>query len=151
MRLRVGGAWARFFLAWATSVALSLHAQIPMSAGAYFQDFDGLTNSGLVNAWMNNQTLEGWYASRTAGNTEVTNFAAGDGSSIVGSLYSLGSSGSSDRALGTLASGIRFVNDTGFTRSNLVVAYTGEQWRVGALSPQRLAFSYRTGTALTNA
>jgi endonuclease/exonuclease/phosphatase family metal-dependent hydrolase len=133
-----------------------------MSAGAYFQNFDGLTNSGPVNAWTNNQTLEGWYASRTAGNTEVTNYAAGDGSSIVGSLYSLGSSGSSDRALGTLASGtpgtfafgVRFVNNTGFTRSNLVVAYTGEQWRVGALSPQRLAFSYRTATAgiaLTNA
>lgn len=134
-----------------------LTAQVPMSGGIYAESFNSLALSGQ-NGWSNNVSLMGWYASRTSGSTEVTNYSAGDGSSIVGALYSFGSVGSSERALGTLASGtpgnfafgIRLINDTEFSRSNIVVSYTGEQWRVGGAQPQALAFSYRVGSALTN-
>jgi endonuclease/exonuclease/phosphatase family metal-dependent hydrolase len=129
-----------------------------MSSGVHVENFDTLALAG-VNGWTNNLTLPGWYASRTAGTTVVTNYQAGDGSSIVGALYSFGSSGSSDRALGTLASGtpgnfafgLRLINDTGFTRSNIVIAYMGEQWRAGGVLAQTLAVSYRVGAGLTNA
>jgi len=155
------GAWAHIPLfAWALLAAgVSSYSQISMSFGTYVQDFDSLSNVGAVNSWSDNVTLSGWYASQSAGTTTVTNYSAGDGASTTGALYSLGSSGSHERALGTLASGtpgnfafgVRFLNDTGFSRSNVIVRYTGEQWKVGNMPPQKLAFSYRVGTSLTNA
>jgi hypothetical protein len=137
----------------------SSFAQIPMSDGAYAQNFDALTDAFLGVAWANDDTVPGWYASRSAGSTAVTNYDAGDGSSTKGSLYSFGQIGASDRALGSIASdtagnfafGVRFLNDTGVSRSNIVVSYTGEQRRAGSTQSQRLLFSYQVGTALTNA
>ena len=77
---------------------------------------------------------------------------AGSGFETDGGLYSYGSSGSADRALGSIADstfggvmyGFRFVNNdaaaniTGFT-----ITYTGEQWRNGGSgAAQTLRFSY---------
>src|SRR5439155_22714514 len=111
----------------ATLIVQSTRAQIPMSKGIYAENFDSL--SSLVGAsipWTNNVTLPRWYASKTVAPTAVTNYNAGTGSSTTGSLYSFGSGGSTERAIGSLASsttgdfayGIRFVNDTGFNRTN---------------------------------
>ena len=65
-----------------------------------------------------------------------------------------------DRALGSLASGtpgdfayrVRFVNDTAIPQTNILISYTGEQWRAGANpSPNTLAFSYRiSSNTITN-
>lgn len=130
-----------------------------MSGGTYSQNFNSLATNGAGIGWTNNLTLPGWYASRSAAPQEVVDYDAGTGSSTTGSLYSFGSSGSAERALGSLASGtqghfaygVRFVNDTGFDRTNLVISYTGEQWRVANASTQILAFSYQMGASLTNA
>jgi endonuclease/exonuclease/phosphatase family metal-dependent hydrolase len=145
-------------LAWATLLATAAPAQIPMSAGTYSQDFDSLASIGTDVAWANNLTLPGWYASRSAVPQEVAEFSASTGSITTGSLYSFGSGGSADRALGSLASGaqgnlaygVRFVNDTGFDRTNFVISCTGEQWRVANATVHTLAFSYQVGTSLTN-
>ncbi len=136
-------------------------AQVAMSGGNYAQNFNSLLAGGSSNPWTDNATLPGWYASRTSGGSAVTTYRAESGTSTVGALYSFGSTGSSDRALGSVASGtpgnfaygIRFTNDTGLTQTDIRVTYTGEQWRNGgAAVSQTLAFSYRISNgAITNA
>lgn len=136
-------------------------AQFSMSLGPYAQNFDALASSGTANAWVNNSTLLGWYATRNG--TNAMNYRAGDGGNNTGDLWSYGVAGVSnanDRALGSVASGsatpihfgLRFTNDTAATFTNIVISYTGEQWRNGSNStPQTLSFSYQVGSApLTN-
>ncbi len=130
-----------------------------MSSGTYSQNFDSLANTGTGIAWTNNITLPGWYASKSVAPHDVTNYSASTGVSTTGALYSFGGSGSTERALGSLGSGgpgnlaygIRFINDTGLARTNLLVSYTGEQWRVANAGLQKLTCWYRNGTSLTNA
>ena len=153
----------RFFdtlLVFATFVFHCSRGQIAMSDGTYAEKFDSLSNMVGANIpCTNNVTLPGWYASKTVAPNDVVNCNAGTGSSTTGSFYSFGSSGSTERALGSLAStstggfgyGIRFINDTGFDRTNILISYTGEQWRGANLATQTLAFSYRVGASLANA
>ena len=127
-----------------------------MSGGSYSQNFDSLAAGGASNPWMDNSTLPGWYAARTSGGPAVTTFRAGAGSDNTGALYSFGNLGSSERALGSVASGtpgnfaygVRFTNDTGVTQTNILISVTGEQWRNGGTTtPQTLAFSYRISSS----
>lgn len=132
-----------------------------MSVGSYTQNFDSLATSGTANAWAYNVTLIGWYSSRNGTNT--ASYRAGDGSSNAGDLWSYGVAGVSDltdRALGSVASGsatpvafgLRLVNNTAITQSNIAVSYVGEQWRNGNNNAQQtLTFSYQVSTTpLTN-
>ena len=100
------------------------------------QNFDTLANSGTSS------TLpSGWFISETGTSATVNGqYAAGTGSGNAGDTYSFGAAGSTDRALGSLRSGsnaptigAQFTNDTGAVISSLQIAYTGEQWRLGAL------------------
>lgn len=139
-----------------TSIPVSSPAQVAMSAGAYMQNFDSLGSVGA--SWTDNATLAGWYASKTAGGM-LTNYSAGTGSSTTGALYSFGVAGLSnatDRALGSLASGtpgnfaygVRCINDTAIPQTNILITYTGEQWRNGGnTAAQTLAFSYRVSAS----
>lgn len=150
---------SRLALAIALCLAsMPLRAQISMSGGNYTQDFDSL---GSANAsWTDNATLVGWYASK--GVNPATNYFAGSGAGTTGGIYSFGTSGvnpASDRALGSVASGsasslaygVRFVNDTGQAQTNILVSYTGEQWRSGTNTPQSLTFSCQVSSSpLTN-
>lgn len=117
------------------------------------QTFDTLAASGSSSTVPN-----GWYFTESGQNAN-TIFTANDGTSNSGDTYSYGSSGSSDRAFGTLQSnklapiiGAKLRNDTGNTLSEIVVAYTGEQWRLGATGrADRLDFQYSTNaTSLTD-
>ncbi|HMM56101.1 MAG TPA: endonuclease [Rudaea sp.] len=118
------------------------------------QTFDSLPAAGTGS------TLpSGWYFAESKQNANAT-YAAGDGTSNTGDTYSFGSTGSSDRALGTLQSGklastigARLRNDTSNTLTTIAVAYTGEQWRVGGSGiADRLDFQYSTNaTSLTDA
>jgi endonuclease/exonuclease/phosphatase family metal-dependent hydrolase len=156
MKSLLTGLVAGFFL------AINAPAQILMSGGTnYSQNFDTLASSGTGNAWTDNVTLPGWYAatnSTSAKSGPVTLYIASAGSAT-GSLYSFGENGSPDRALGSVASGtpgnfaygVRFANDTDFVATNIVISYTGEQWRAASTNVQSLAFSYQVGGSLTNA
>src|SRR6188474_1107948 len=97
------GMTLRFFdalLVLAIFVVHSAHGQISMSNGTYAENFDSLSNMVGANIpWTNNVTLPGWYASKTASPSDIINYNAGTGSSTTGSLYSFGSSGSTERAL----------------------------------------------------
>ncbi|MET0392940.1 MAG: choice-of-anchor J domain-containing protein [Chitinophagaceae bacterium] len=118
----------------------------------YSQNFNTLAVSGTGNAWTDNSTIAGWYASRTTYN-------AGDGSSNAGALYSFGTGTATDRALGSVGSGstttvyygARFTNNTGGPITALKVTYTGEQWRNGGnASAQTVNFAYQSGTTVTS-
>ena len=100
------------------------------------QNFDTLALTGTSS------TLpSGWYFDETSatapGNTLYT---AGTGSGNSGDTYSFGASGNAERALGQVRSGsnvvtvgAQFTNNTGSSIGSFDIAYTGEQWRLGAL------------------
>ncbi len=128
-------------------------AAISLSS-AYNQTFDSLANTGTSITWTNDTTISGWYSTRLIYNS-------GTGNTNTGSLYSFGAAASSERALGSVASGgtgtiyygVRFVNDTGNPVTSLTIAYTGEQWRDGGNTPavaQQLDFSYQIGATVTS-
>lgn len=124
--------------------------QISVSSGDYHQGFNNLATNGTANAWTENSTLPGWYASRVIGGAWSI-YRGETGASNAGALDSFGSAASTDRALGSTASGtpgniafgLRIVNDTLFPVP-VSLSFTGEQWRNGGnIVVQTLAFSYR--------
>lgn len=151
----------------ATLLASTVQAQINMSAGTtYTTNFNSLaTNVNTAIPWVNNTTLQGWFAAKTAGGMSITNYRAATGSDNTGSLYSFGSAAApADRALGSvptgtpgdIAYGVCFTNDTAGGMTNFTISYTGEQWRrATGVGTQTLAFAcfvnFIGGAAITNA
>lgn len=117
------------------------------------ETFDTLASSGTGS------TLPaGWHFLETGNNANGT-YAADDGTANAGNTYSYGAAGSGERALGLLRSGslvptigAHLRNDSGAALAEVAVAYTGEQWRLGAAGrPDRLQFQYSVNaTALGN-
>lgn len=131
-------------------------AQISFTGSPYDQDFDTLANTGTNVAWTDNTTIAGWYMRRM--NDPALELAdqynSGDGSSNSGAVYSFGSAGSTERALGGVASGsvehsvfgARFTNNTASTITQFDLSYIGEQWRDGNNTAlHSLLFSYKIG------
>jgi hypothetical protein len=124
-------------------------------AGSTTQNFNALLNTGSVNPWTDNALIPGWYSQRT---TPSTLYGAGTGSSSTGGLYSYGSTGSPERALGTIGSsnlsfggdfahGVQFHNTSGDYASAFTVSFTMEQWRnSGSGSLNELTFWYRVSS-----
>lgn len=125
--------------------------QIPLSSftsGLYTQDFDTLAASGGPFTWTDNSTLPGWYLSRVT-------YLTGTGSGTAGGAYSFGTSSSTDRALGSVATalpsgtgdiayGLRLRNDTAGSFTGFEFAYVGEQWRrANNANSHKLQFSYK--------
>lgn len=126
--------------------------------GGYSQDFDTLANSGSSAA------LPAGWAIAEAGTSGNNNgqYQAGDGSSNSGDTWSYGSTGSTERALGSILSGtlnsrfgVQLVNRSGGSLSSVSISYIAEQWRLGtAARVDRLDFEYSlnaTGLADTAA
>ena len=119
--------------------------------GTYTQTFDSLLNTGTANAWADDSTITGWYAAKSVVPTPVTTYRAETGSGTTGALYSFGSAASSDRALGTLASGtpgnfafgVLFQNTSGSNLSLDAFSFFGEQWRNGGnATAQTMSLTY---------
>ncbi len=120
----------------------------------YTQNFDTLAYTTQTTHTL---SIEGWYLDETSTNANGL-YAGGTGSATTGDTYSFGTSGSTERAFGTLLSnsltpmiGAQFTNNTGQTITTLSITYTGEQWRLGqsrASPPDRLDFQLST-TAIT--
>lgn len=161
----------------AGSLAIPAFGQISLTPGNlnYSQDFDSLLTTTTAENWTDNAAtasvndspnvvgLAGWYVGSfvSASATEVNPgytplIRGGPGSSATGSFFSFGSTGSSDRALGTLPSdsitaagagalrlGVRFVNDTGDYLSGFSFSYDGEEWRIGSSTAINNQFSVR--------
>jgi VCBS repeat-containing protein len=133
---------------------VTAHAQVLISAGApVLQNFDSLASTGATNTVL----PTGWFLSEPGSNGQ---YVASDGTPPTpsGSVYSFGATGNSERALGSIASGTtaptigaQLQNDTGAPLTALRIAFTMEQWRIGALGgADRLTFAYSTNaTSLT--
>ncbi len=82
--------------------------------------------------------LQGWFIRQMAGSQSNTNFSTSTGSSTGSGVYSFGSSGNINRALGTLASGtgiygfgIILKNESGIILNRLTIQFLASQWRKG--------------------
>ena len=126
---------------------------LPTVGAPYTQNFDTLANSGTSS------TLPVGWDFAESGSSANTTYAAGIGSGTTGDTYSFGAAASAERAFGTLQSGsliptigASFTNSTGATITDLAIAYTGEQWRLGTANrADRLDFQYSTNAiSLTN-
>jgi endonuclease I len=126
-----------------TPTALAQFVSLAPGAPA-LEDFDSLAASGEGVV-----LPDGWYFLEEDGNANGL-YRAGDGSANNGDTWSFGASGSSERALGAIASnslrstfGARLRNDSAEGLGALGIAYTGEQWRVGGSgNADRLEFEY---------
>jgi hypothetical protein len=139
---------------------MALAAQINITtSGNSSQNFDALLNTGSVNTWNDNSTIPNYFAQRSGFGTT---YQAGTGSSTVGNLYSFGSSGSNERALGSVGSdntsalnfayGVLLQNNSGFVLDQLSVSYTLEQWRNGGnTTPDEVTVWYKiSASAISN-
>lgn len=144
-----------FGLAFGLLLSGSALAQADLRAGeTYSQDFDSLANSGTTNTAL----PPGW-ALREQGSNANGQYRAADGAGNAGDTLSLGASGDSERAFGTLLSGslastlgVQLRNAGSSTITELQISYTGEQWRQGAINRcDRLDAALSTNaTALTD-
>ncbi len=107
------------------------------------QSFDSLASSGTSSAFP-----PGFGLSETSGDTL---YSANDGGSNAGNTYSYGATGSTERALGSVASGTNqstygaiIRNDTGVTMTSLTLSFRIEQWRRGDNAANTSPFSYST-------
>ncbi len=115
---------------------------------AYTQNFDSM---GATTVYPT-----GWSAIRASGSGTVgqaLTLTVNDGTSNTGAIFNVGATASStDRALGTLASGAtvpafgaQFTNNTGSPITSVAISFNEEQWRTGSNSVvETVAFSYST-------
>jgi PEP-CTERM motif len=149
------------------AAGLPAHATISVSSPAfvYNQDFNSLTTTtGTTVAWANDSTLAGWSLFNVAG-AAITTYGADDGGSNTGAFRSHGGAGSTERALGGVASGgayfgspvadtvagyiaVAFTNTSGVALSGFNLSFNGEQWRNGGnTSAQTMALQYGFGAS----
>ncbi len=156
------------------AVALSLDTvfvtpsgQVSYAGGSYTQNFDTLPASGtftltgngplaLNAAPISASGLGGWTFAKYDGTGTVALFRVEAGTGTSGAIYSYGTGSSSDRALGSLASGstisrfgLTLVNSTGLPITQFTLNYTGEEWR-GGTGTNSLAFEYALGATDIN-
>lgn len=120
---------------------------------SYFQDFDGLSDTTLNNAY---STLPAEWLAMEFGSSANQEYRAAYGELAGGDLYSFGDTNSTERALGSIGSGsnsvilygTRFINQTTDTITAMAVGYMGEQWRQGrpgsvrSTGPDTIHFEY---------
>jgi uncharacterized protein len=120
---------------------------INFNGATYTQNFNTLANAGTNIDWANDSTIAGWSLFDKNG-AVIPTYNADTGSSNTGNFYSYGTTGSTDRALGGLASGgayfgspatgsvagliaLALKNTTGSTINSINLSFNGEQWRNG--------------------
>lgn len=134
-------------------------AQTSVSAldNAVTENFDGLPSTGSVTKWVQDNTVPGWYAYETSPHIIAVDLLPDSGTQNSGRMYSYGRAGSSDRCLGSLASGStnklgygwRLKNNTGKTVTSVTVNFTGEQWRAAAnTNPNSIYCFYKIASSI---
>lgn len=147
-------------------------AQTLAFTGSYSQNFDTLPVTGAETVpgrgphafgaltTLSVTGLDGWYFGNPGGSSTSTEFRAQDGS-LSGSagrgVISFGSTGSSERALGGLATsnqigsfGVVLTNSTGAVLDALQIGFDGEQWRRGDRTgvPNTLGFEWALASGI---
>lgn len=133
-------------------VVAGAQAQISYTGGTlYTQDFNSLSSVAGPHPWTDSGTIVGWYAASDTA-SPITLYTADNGSSNLGNLYSYGSTGDSDRALGSLADGstgsvyygVQFKNaSAAWTYTSFSVSFWLEQWRADSRNLQSLQLQYQ--------
>jgi len=139
-------------LAGLATVVHPASAAVILTGTSYTQDFDSLASTGFSS------TLpQGWSFAETGSNANGT-YRAGTGSNNAGDTYSFGAAGSTERALGGLASntlvpafGVEIINGLGNSITDIAIGYFGELWRAGnSGNLNTLSFAYSLdATSLT--
>jgi len=82
--------------------------------------------------------LQGWYVTQLAGSQPNVNFSTSTGSATGSGIYSYGTSGNPNRALGSLAAGtgvyafgLVLKNETGIILNRIQIRFLATQWRRG--------------------
>jgi hypothetical protein len=132
-----------------------------LGGSPYTENFDSIGTGST-------QPPLGWNAGSLTGASVTNGIIASvatlnnnTGGSTTSGNFNYGSSGGADRAIGALsaasvtrATEVRFLNNTGFTITNLTISYDGEQWRDGGSTANAdqlgLTFSQDTVGGLTN-
>lgn len=160
------------FLLLAFAISVNAQYSYNTTGAVYSQNFDGLPSSGNAAAFpltgtgpfdltaspVNAINLTGWQFYKTGGTGTDAVFATGTGSDNSGNVYSFGTTGSSNRALGTLptsgrtyAIGFLLTNNTGVTLNSFTVSFTAEQWRNGGSNiANTWTFKYKIGSSFSN-
>jgi hypothetical protein len=107
------------------------------------------TNENFDGMGSTTNFIPGWTAINVVSGTPLT-MAVTDGSTTSpGNVYNVGTTGSADRAFGTMANGTTtqvlgavFTNNTGSTASKIVIQARMEQWRTSDQANETVAFSY---------
>lgn len=154
-------------LAALAAASVSAQAAIQLTDGnlSYSQDFNTLASSGTTAVtWLNDSTLQGWSLFNSTG-AAITSYIVSTGASNTGSFASFGAAGSTDRALGGLASGgsyfgspasgavagymaVAFTNSSSSTFDSFTLSFDGEQWRNGGnTSAQPMVLQYGFGSS----
>jgi hypothetical protein len=141
----------------------AVQGQIDMSCAqpTHTQLFDNIAptsnNCTAVSniAWVDNVTVPGWFVSNAPGPFRINAndmLACG-----LAGLYSLGTNNNSERALGSLLGGslvptigAQFRNTSPRTITELIITYTGEQWRRGSGSADRDRLDFQFSTNATS-
>ena len=105
----------------------------------YQQNFDTITTTTANAATTYSNLPQGWGIFEVGtGAAADGKYLVADGSNNTGTAYSFGTTNSTDRSLGTIASnanfptlGAIFFNEADTAVTNLTISYTGEQWRYG--------------------
>jgi hypothetical protein len=142
------------------SLSACSFAQLGYSGGVLADNLNQLPTASsftFLDNWQDNSTLAGWYRTVISDGTPgVENrFRVDDGGATGGSVWSLGTFGSSDRALGfttssnlvTIHIGVRLVNLTSTVLTQADISYFGEQWRTGVAGRNEMRLSYQIGAA----
>ena len=134
-------------------------AQINMAAtGNHTQNFNTLASTGTGITFTDNSTIPNWYSQRTG---TGTTYNADAGAGNAGLLYSYGSAGNSERALGTIGSGnaaagsfahgVLLRNTSGNVITDIKIGYTLEQWRNSAAAAQAINVYYKISSSAITA
>lgn len=126
-----------FLLLTAAAGITTAQAQINLTSAnfTYTQDFNTLDNSTT-----NSSNLPTGWAIKEVGTSASANnmYRSGAGTSNAGDVYSFGDSASTERALGSVASGTNtpsfgamFMNTSTDTIGKFVISHKVEQWRAG--------------------
>lgn len=144
-------------------VLTSSQSAYSMSAtGSYTQNFNTLGNSGTSVSWLNNSTIQFWYA-QLGSTATISSYRVNNGSNLVAGLRSYGVDGNSDRALGSIngssssasnnyAYGVLLQNNSELTINSLQISYVLEQWNINSnvnSQPMTVWYSIQNAPILT--
>lgn len=161
VRASSSGLFANVAVSGTISVA-DTYVSLTNGSTTYSNNFDSLgmvTISNVFSGTRGIQTslggvagsaMDGWYAAKIGGGGSNSSSLIGDnGSSSGGGIYSYGTGGNSERALGSLAGGTAVAgfgalirNNTGRNLLGVQIGFTAEFWRSSTSEANTLTFGY---------